>query len=57
MVAQLRQATRSTGVYVNYCVWGPPNPISYELVQHNDICIVRASTLPVAHLGCKEQQT
>ena len=43
-VAQLRQATRSTGVYVKCCVRGPPNPVSCELVQRNDVHIVRAST-------------
>ena len=43
-VAQLRQATRSTGLYVNYCVWGPLNLVSCELVQRSDVRIVRAST-------------
>jgi hypothetical protein len=43
-IAQLRQATRSTGMYVSCCVRGPPNPISCELVQCSDVRIVHAST-------------
>ena len=43
-VAQLRQATRSTGMYVSCCVRGPPNPVSCQLVQHSDVRIIRAST-------------
>jgi hypothetical protein len=39
-----KRRTRSTGLYVNYCVRGPPNPVSYELVQCSDIHIVHAST-------------
>jgi hypothetical protein len=39
-----KQRTRSMGLYVNCCVRGPSNPVSYELVQRGDIHIVHAST-------------
>ena len=56
-VAQLRQATRSTGMYVSCCVRGPPNPVSCELVQRSKYTLYVPLLVLVTHLGCKEQQS